>query len=71
MARREARELARVRVHPAAMLLRARPQVELQEVQEGKAASAGLRVAREAREPVERLIFSAFSIACPLRRLPI
>ena len=71
MARREARELARLRVHPAAMLLRVRPQVELQEVPESKAASAGFRAAQEARERVDRLIFSVFSIACPLRRLPI
>ncbi len=61
----------RLRVHPAAMLRRVRPQVGLQGVREGKAASAGLRAAQEARERVERLIFSVFSIACPPRRLPI
>ena len=69
--RRVAREPARVRVHRAALLRRAHPQGGPQEVPEGKAASAGLRVAQEARERVERLIFSAFSIACPPRRLPI
>jgi len=69
--RRVARELARLRVHPAALLRRVRPQVGLQEVPEGKAASVGLRVAQEARERVERLIFSVFSTAWPPRRLPI
>ncbi len=68
---RVAREPAGLRVHPAALLRRVRPQVELREVPEGKAASAGLQVAPEARERVERLIFSAFSIACPPPRLPI
>ena len=68
---RVAHEPPRLRVHPAALLRRVRPQVELQEVPEGKAASAGLRVAQEARERVERLIFSVFSIACLPRRLPI
>jgi hypothetical protein len=68
---RVARQPARLRAHPAAMLRRVGPQVERQEVREGKAASAGLRVAQEARERVERLIFSVFSIACPPRRLPI
>ena len=58
--RRVAREPARLRVHRAAQLSRVRRQVGLREVRGGKAASVGLRVAREARERVERLIFSVF-----------